>query len=151
MWQGFGARETLQSYGVSPPAPGADPDDWARASRQLGAAIPLRQRRFLDDLALTAERGDYLCVHAGVRPGAPLDRQSEQDLLWIREDFLRNERRLDKVIVHGHTPAEEAFVGSHRIGLDTGAYATSVLTAIKLKGEDRTLIQARPGDLGNAP
>lgn len=146
MWQGFGARETLLSYGVSPPAAGSEPEDWARASRELNAAIPQTHRRFLESLDLVAERGDYLCAHAGVRPGSPLNQQTEQDLLWIRDDFLRNERRLAKVIVHGHTPAEAAYVGPHRIGLDTGAYATSLLTAIKLKGAERTLIQARPGD-----
>lgn len=145
-WSEFGARETLLSYGVTPPVRGSELEDWERASRQMNAALPPSHRRFLEGLELTAERGDYLCAHAGVRPSAPLDRQTEQDLLWIRDDFLRSERRLDKVIVHGHTPAEEAFVGNHRIGLDTGAYATSVLTAIKLKGAERTLIQARPGD-----
>jgi serine/threonine protein phosphatase 1 len=146
MWQGFGARETLLSYGITPPGAASEPDDWARASRELNAAIPDAHKRFLESLELVANRGDYLCVHAGVRPGSPLDQQTEQDLLWIRDDFLRNERRLEKVIVHGHTPAEEAYVGAHRIGLDTGAYATSVLTAIKLKGDTRTLIQVRPGD-----
>jgi serine/threonine protein phosphatase 1 len=146
MWQGFGARDTLLSYGVRPPSSGSGLEDWARASRELSLALPEAHRRFLESLELVAERGDYLCAHAGVRPGSPLDQQTEQDLLWIRDDFLRNERRLQKVIVHGHTPAEEAYVGAHRIGLDTGAYATSVLTAIKLKGDTRTLIQARPGD-----
>lgn len=146
MWQGFGARETLLSYGVNPPGAGSEPDDWARASRQLNAAVPPDHKRFLDELKLFADRGDYLCAHAGVRPGSPLNQQTEQDLLWIRDEFLRNERRLEKVIVHGHTPAEEAYVGAHRIGLDTGAYATNLLTAIKLKGEERVLIQARPGD-----
>jgi serine/threonine protein phosphatase 1 len=73
----------------------------------------------------------------------PLERQTEQDLLWIRDDFLRSARRLDKVIVHGHTPAEEAYLGEHRIGLDTGAYATNVLTAARLKGSTRQLIQVR--------
>jgi serine/threonine protein phosphatase 1 len=134
------------SYGVTPPQRTADPEDWARASRDLNAVIPPSHKRFLEDLKLMVERGDYLCAHAGVRPGAPLDQQTEQDLLWIRDDFLRNERRLDKVIVHGHTPTEEAYVGPHRIGLDTGAYATSVLTAIKLRGDTRTLIQVRPGE-----
>jgi serine/threonine protein phosphatase 1 len=145
-WQEFGARETLLSYGVAPPPRGSEPETWAQASQALNAAMPIAHRRFLETLPVSVVRGDYLCVHAGVRPGAPLDRQVEEDLLWIRDEFLRNERRLEKVIVHGHTPAEAAYVGSHRIGLDTGAYATSLLTAIKLKAAERTLIQARPGD-----
>jgi serine/threonine protein phosphatase 1 len=145
-WSEFGARETLTSYGVTPPDRQAGEADWKRASRELAAAMPIAHRTFLERLELWAERGDYLCVHAGVRPGAPLTDQSEQDLLWIREDFLRSERRLAKVIVHGHTPAEEAYLGDHRIGLDTGAYATGVLTAVKLQGADRTLIQVRGAD-----
>ena len=146
MWSEFGARETLQSYGVTPPGRGSDPEDWARASRELNAAMPAEHRQLLDSLELVAERGDYLCAHAGVRPGVPLDQQTEQDLLWIRDDFLRSDKRLAKVIVHGHSAAEEAYVGPHRIGVDTGAYATGVLTAIKLKGAERTLIQVKLGD-----
>jgi serine/threonine protein phosphatase 1 len=143
MWSPFGARETLTSYGVTPPDWQAGEEDWKRASDDLRRAMPIEHREFLAGLALTAERGDYLCVHAGVRPGAPLANQVEQDLLWIRDDFLRSERRLEKVIVHGHTPAEEAYLGEHRIGLDTGAYATSVLTAVRLQGTERTLLQVR--------
>jgi serine/threonine protein phosphatase 1 len=143
MWSEFGARETLTSYGVNPPDWQSGEDDWVRACRELNLAMPIDHRAFLEQLELTAERGDYLCVHAGVRPSVPLAHQVEQDLLWIRDDFLRSQLRLDKVIVHGHTPSEEAFVGDHRIGLDTGAYATSVLTAVKLQGDQRTLIQVR--------
>ena len=145
-WSQFGARETLTSYGVAPPGQFSAPEDWARASRELNRALPADHRALLQSLQLTAERGDYLCVHAGVRPGAPLEAQTEQDLLWIREDFLRSEKRLSKVIVHGHTPTEEAYLGPHRIGLDTGAYATGLLTAVKLKGAERTLLQVRAGD-----
>lgn len=143
LWSEFGARETLAAYGVVPPAPGSAEDDWARASREMNHALPPAHRALLRSLPLTAERGDYLCVHAGVRPGLPLEAQTEQDLLWIRDDFLRHGRRLAKVIVHGHTPAEEAYVGAHRIGLDTGAYATGRLTAVKLMGAERTLIQVK--------
>ena len=146
MWSEFGARQTLTSYGVKPPDWQAGEEDWDRACRELSLAMPAAHKAFLYQLALTAERGDYLCAHAGVRPNVPLAHQVEQDLLWIRDDFLRSERRLDKVIVHGHTPTDEAYVGEHRIGLDTGAYATSLLTAIRLRGEERTLIQVRGAD-----
>ena len=146
MWSQFGARETLSSYGVDPPEWNAGEEDWARASRELGLLMPPAHKEFLQGLAMVVERGDYLCVHAGVRPGIPLHQQTEQDLLWIRDDFLRSGRRLDKVIVHGHTPTEEAYLGDHRIGLDTGAYATSVLTAARLKGSTRKLIQVRGAD-----
>ncbi len=146
MWADYGARETLISYGVNPPARMSDAEDWTRACTEMNAAVPAEHRSFLDRLQLIADRGDYLCTHAGVRPGVPMDEQVEEDLLWIRDDFLKNEKRLEKVIVHGHTPAADAFVGDHRIGLDTGAYATSVLTAVKLQGVERTVIQARGKD-----
>ena len=146
MWSEFGARETLLSYGVTPPLRTAAPDVLVQARDRLYAAMPDEHRHFLAGLELMAERGDYLCAHAGVRPGMPLDEQTEEDLLWIRDDFLKSEKRLAKVIVHGHTPEEEAFIGHHRIGVDTGAYATGVLTAIKLKGSEQTLIQARVGE-----
>jgi len=146
MWANFGARETLTSYGVNPPDWNSDEEDWAKASRALNALMPATHKAFLKGLEIVAERGDYLCAHAGVRPGVPLEHQTEQDLLWIRDDFLRSEKRLEKVIVHGHTPADAAYLGEHRIGLDTGAYATSVLTAVKLQGSDRVLIQVRGKD-----
>jgi serine/threonine protein phosphatase 1 len=146
MWAQFGARETLSSYGVDPPDWNGGEAEWARASRELGLLMPASHKEFLQGLPLAVERGDYMFAHAGVRPGIPLHQQTEQDLLWIRDDFLRSERRLDKVIVHGHTPAEDPYLGEHRIGLDTGAYATNVLTAIRLKGPTRMLIQVRGAD-----
>jgi serine/threonine protein phosphatase 1 len=146
VWADYGARETLLSYGVNPPIKVSDAEEWTRAHAEINAAVPPEHRAFLEGLELVALRGDYLCTHAGVRPDIPIEDQVEQDLLWIREDFLRNTRRLEKVIVHGHTPAAEAFLGEHRIGLDTGAYATSVLTAVKLRGAEQTLIQARGKD-----
>jgi serine/threonine protein phosphatase 1 len=142
-WAAFGAPETLTSYGVRPPASASGEDDWARASRELNARMPQAHKHFLSGLPVTAQRGDYLFVHAGVRPQVPLDAQTEDDLLWIRNEFLLSKKRLEKVIVHGHTPAEEAYIGDNRIGVDTGAYATNVLTAAKLSGAERTLIQVR--------
>jgi serine/threonine protein phosphatase 1 len=150
-WVEFGATETLASYGVVPPEPGSDDvEDWARASRELNAAMPQAHKDFLANRPLTAERGGYLFVHAGVRPDTPLDAQTEHDLLWIRDEFLSSQRKLEKVIVHGHTPAVEPFFSEHRIGLDTGAYATDVLSAAKLWGAQRALIQVRGEDLENA-
>ena len=145
MWSEYGARETLLSYGVAPPRLTSDSDDWARARNDLLAAVPPEHMTLLETLDLCAARGDYFFAHAGVRPGIPLELQTEEDLLWIREDFLRHERPFEKVVVHGHTPGE-VYVGQHRIGIDTGAYATGLLTAIKLKGDERTLIQMRAGE-----
>jgi serine/threonine protein phosphatase 1 len=140
IWSQYGARETVLSYGVTPPRMTSDSDAWEEVRERLRDAVPPDHWDFFSRLELSAERGDYLCVHAGVRPNVPLDRQTEQDLLWIRDDFLAREHVFEKVIVHGHTPGQP-FSGPHRIALDTGAYVTGILTAIKLKGEDRLLIQ----------
>ena len=74
-------------------------------------------------------------VHAGVRPGVPLFQQREEDLLWIRDDFLLYEGKFSKVIVHGHTPVMAPDVRSNRVNLDTGAYATGHLTCLVLEGD----------------
>lgn len=89
------------------------------------------------------EYGDYLFVHAGIRPGVALDRQKTSDLRWIREDFLGNEGEHGRMVVHGHTISEDIQNRANRIGIDTGAYATGTLTAIGLSGEDRWFLQSR--------
>ena len=142
-WAGFGGLETLRSYGAQAPQPRARHGEWKEAQRALAAALPHSHQVFLARLELMAIYGDYAFVHAGVRAGAPLDAQSERDLLWIREEFLQTTERFEKVIVHGHTPDVEPFLGAHRIGVDTGAYATGVLTAVRLMDSGRRIIQAR--------
>ncbi|MGH6958721.1 MAG: metallophosphoesterase family protein [Caulobacteraceae bacterium] len=144
-WADFGGLETLASYGVAPPRPRAGAAAWAKASEDLGEALPPAHLAFFSRLELTVSFGDYLFVHAGVRPGVPLARQSEHDLLWIRDEFLRASAPSEKTVVHGHTPELEPFLGAHRIGIDTGAYATGVLTAVKLRDAERSVLQARAG------
>lgn len=129
-WAQFGGLETLMSYGVRPPALKGDVEAWAAASRDLEQKLPSAHKTFLSGLELMAERGDYLFVHAGVDPEKQIADQTEQDLLWIRDEFLSNPRRLDRVIVHGHTPEPTPFRDNRRIGVDTGAYQTGVLTAV---------------------
>ena len=102
--------------------------------------IPDAHLDFLRDLELYVEFGDYHFVHAGARPGVPLDKQSEEDRLWIRDDFLQSRARFEKVIVHGHTPTEAPVDKPNRIGVDTGAYLTGSLTAVVLEGTERRFI-----------
>ncbi len=142
-WCDFGGRETLISYGVAPPRARTDAEAWAATARALAAALPESHLAFLRNLELSITLGDYFFAHAGARPGVPLEEQSERDLLWIREPFLGDPRRLAKVVVHGHTPTEAVHSDDRRIGVDTGAYATDVLTALRLEGSDRSLIQTR--------
>jgi serine/threonine protein phosphatase 1 len=133
-WRYFGGIETLISYGV---VPSMNCDE--RARRELAtafaSAMPATHRLFLTSLKGSFACGDYFFVHAGVRPGVPLSQQSEQDLLLIREEFLLHEEGFGKIIVHGHTPVIEPDVRPNRINIDTGAYATGVLTGLVLDGE----------------
>lgn len=139
-WLAVGGAETLSSYGARLPAPG---DDLRRYARYLQSALPQRQMRWLRDLPLFAESGDYFFCHAGVRPGIALARQTRSDLLWIRDDFIDDERDHGAVIVHGHTITREVTFRANRIGLDTGAYRSGVLSALYLEDDRREVVSAQ--------
>lgn len=142
-WAEHGGSATLASYGVRPPATRTDPVAWTDAAQAFAATLPAAHLAFYRGLDLMTEVGDYAFVHAGVRPGIALAHQEERDLLWIRGEFLQASGPFGKVIVHGHTPMEEPQVTPHRLGLDTGAYATGVLTAVRLDEASQRFIQAR--------
>ncbi|HEY4032091.1 MAG TPA: metallophosphoesterase family protein [Caulobacteraceae bacterium] len=144
-WLRFGGVETLKSYGVVAPSP-EDPSSCFRARDLLLQRMPSSHLRFLERLELMLVVGDYAFVHAGVQPGVDLRGQREEDLLWIRQEFLTDEGPFEKIIVHGHSWTDDKpQVLPHRIGIDTGAYATGVLTAVRLDGADVGLLQARAG------
>ena len=142
-WRRFGGLETLASYQVdrhllfgANVAPAAIRDAFAEA-------LPQRHKDFLASLPRSYECGDYYFVHAGVRPGIPLERQVEADQLWIREDFLDSGKTTGgRVVVHGHTPRPAPEKLDFRIGIDTGAYLTGRLTAVKLIGPQVTFLQS---------
>jgi len=142
VWSNYGGKAAMRSYGVEPPADDNDFEGWQKAHDLLKAAIPESHMRFLWGLEDSIELGDYLFVHAGVHPDRALDAQSTRDLRWIREPFLSDTRRLGKIIVHGHTPKPEPHIDERRIGVDTWAYSTGVLTAVELVGGQRGFIQA---------
>jgi serine/threonine protein phosphatase 1 len=142
-WLVHGAAPTLSSYGVS--LPGLRPDrlELEKIRNDLIMALGQEHLLFYKELKLYFAQDDYAFVHAGIRWGAPVDRQAEEDLLWIRQGFLDSEAREAHVVVHGHTPSETVYIGPNRIGVDTGAYATGVLSAIRLYGDEQTVIQCR--------
>jgi len=129
-----GGEATLASYGV--PARFGPRRGYAALARALGEAMPAHHRAFFDGLALTARFGDYLFVHAGIRPGVPLDKQHPEDLVWIREEFLWDDRDHGFVVIHGHTPSDTDKVRPNRINIDTGAVYGGTLTCLRLEGTD---------------
>ena len=143
-WLDFGGLETLDSYGLSL---GFQPrkQDLGELARQLEAVLPDAHRAFFESGLLHWRGGDYLFVHAGIRPGVALDAQHEEDLMWIREEFTGSHRDHGAVVVHGHTISPEPEFRFNRIGLDTGAFHTGVLSCLVLEGADQRLLQTSPG------
>jgi len=143
-WGEFGGIETLVSYGVRPPRSRTSIEEWTRACADLRKALPADHHDFLSGLDLSVRIGDYVFVHAGVRPGVALEQQTEQDLLWIREEFLQDRRQLGAVIVHGHTPAQRPYKDSRRVGIDTGAYLSGRLTAARFERDRVEFLMTGP-------
>jgi len=133
-WLRKGGAETLFSYGVRVPAE-HDGQALAGAAAALRAAMPATHLAFFRNLQLHVRFGDYVFVHAGLKPGVALEDQAERDLLGIREPFLSSRERWPFVVVHGHTPVERLYRDGRRIAVDTGAYVTGRLTAVCLDGE----------------
>jgi serine/threonine protein phosphatase 1 len=139
-WLKSGGDQTLRSYGVDPEELGDNP---IVAASIISQAIPDETVQWLSQLPLSARSGDYMFCHAGVRPGVALAAQKADDLLWIRREFLSDERDHGAMIVHGHSIETEVQLRSNRIGIDTGAYRSGVLTALYVEGNKRELIAVR--------
>jgi serine/threonine protein phosphatase 1 len=140
-WLMNGGDATMSSYGVDVERLarlGAPPEVWRN---DFANTLPDAHLRFFRQLKLSVSFGDYLFVHAGVRPGVPLGAQSEADLVWIRAPFLDHGEPFGKIVVHGHTPGRTPVTRSNRIGIDTGAVFTGRLTALKLQDGSRDFLQ----------
>lgn len=130
-WRRLGGLETLHSYGV-PVGELMVGKNFAQAAERLQAALPARHMQFLQSLKTSHVHGKYFLCHAGVRPGVSLERQNDDDLLWIRDEFLTSGMDFGKIVVHGHTPMAVPQVLPNRINIDTGAFATGQLTCVAL-------------------
>jgi serine/threonine protein phosphatase 1 len=140
-WRWFGGAECLRSYGVE-----ADRFvglDEKAALALVRDAIPPEHVEFLKSFVDSCRFGDYLFVHAGIRPGIEVDQQRQTDLRWIREPFLFDETDHGFVVVHGHTIRDEIEERPNRIGIDTGAYRTGILTALAIEGDERWQLDTR--------
>jgi serine/threonine protein phosphatase 1 len=134
-WRMFGGLQTLQSYGLRPSL-NADSTEQVELAMALDASLPNHHRAFLGSLSPSFICGDFFFVHAGVKPGIQLEQQQEEDLLWIRDDFLLCEEDFGKMIVHGHTPVRDPDIRHNRINIDTGAYTTGRLTCLIIEGDE---------------
>ncbi|MEO7602156.1 MAG: metallophosphoesterase family protein [Sphingomicrobium sp.] len=153
-WRWFGGKECMESYGADAAEFGRlDERDALQQARDL---VPKTHVDFLMSFADTCRFGDYLIVHAGIRPGIEFERQSQEDLRWIRGPFLEHQGDHGFVVVHGHTIVPEVVETENRIAIDTGAYRTGRLTALVIDGPERRYLTAvapepvaeRPGQAG---
>jgi serine/threonine protein phosphatase 1 len=134
-WLTYGGYDCAESYGLSkgwtlnasPPA----------IVERLAMQVPASHKAFLQNMADSFRVGDYLFVHAGIRPGVPVDQQTGRDLRWIRDGFLEDQTDHGLMIVHGHTIVKSPEQHRNRIAVDTGAYKSGVLTALGLEGSER--------------
>lgn len=141
-WLAFGGDATLHSFGIEPPSEEAFGAPFAR---RLYDHIGPDLLDWIEQRPTFQQSGDFFFCHAGVRPRVPLARQGRDDLLWIREPFLSNRTYHGAVVVHGHTIVPTPQILRNRIGIDTGAYRTGVLTALCVDGQEAAIIATERG------
>ena len=134
-WAAYGGRETMVSYGVKPPRSMTLNREWEAAHNDFLKRFPNAHQLFFRGLPTRVKIGGYGFVHAGMRPGRSFEDQNDYDLMWIRDEFLRGDAAFDVKVVHGHTPTDAPYNDDRRINVDTGAYFTGRLTAVKLTGQ----------------
>lgn len=133
-WLALGGRVTLLSYGVKVPSLISDSVRAGEVRSAFMEAFPKIHHNFLSELQLYFQAGDYLFVHAGIRPGIALEKQNPTDFAWIREPFLSSRKASEWRVVHGHNITEKPEILPSRIGVDTGAFATGRLSCVMLEG-----------------
>jgi len=140
LWLKNGGDATMFSYGVGFPKLPDRAERFRQMRDDLIATLPDSHLAFLQNLTLTHVEGDYVFVHAGIKPGCPIDDQVADDLLWIRGEFLESRADHGKCVVHGHTITDEVETRPNRIGIDTGAYFSGRLTCLVLDGDSRSVL-----------
>ncbi len=141
MWIFNGGDATLLSYGCGTQGEATAEGRLMGMQRSLREKLPDRHLAFLRDLRLYHIEGGYAFVHAGIVPKRPMEEQVSRDLLWIRQEFLQSKLDHGYCVVHGHTIFGEPDFQPNRIGIDTGAYRSGVLTCLVLDGEEQRLLR----------
>lgn len=144
-WASYGGRETLVSYGVRPPRSLSRNEEWNDAHDQFLKAISNRHQTFFRTMPTSVQIGGFGFAHAGLKPGKKFAEQDDNDLMWIRDEFLKANGAFDVMVVHGHTPVEVPHYDHRRINVDTGAYFTGRLTAVRLTSESVSFIATGTG------
>ena len=139
-WLNWGGAATLRSYGVHVGVFKSRQELTAIRDR-LADELPRAHLEFLETCLPFWSAGSYYFVHAGIRPGVALEKQAFEDQLWIRDEFTSSSKNHGAIIVHGHTISEQVELLPNRIGIDTGAYQTGLLTALVLEGSQQRLLQ----------
>jgi serine/threonine protein phosphatase 1 len=129
-WRQLGALQTLASYYIQP----REGDTSAELRHRLLSLLPRTHELFLQCLQVSYCCGDFLFVHAGIRPGVSIEQQDANDLIWIRREFLESDSHHGKFIVHGHSPVPHPDIRHNRINIDTGAWKTGTLTCAAIEG-----------------
>lgn len=142
LWFDYGGLDTLRHYGVTIPDPQARDDvSMVRLRDSFASALPQAHLDFFEALQVSHNSGNYYFVHAGVRPGVKLAEQNDHDRMWIRQPFLDSDLEHGAVIVHGHCISAQPVVRHNRIGIDTGAYRSDILTCLMLDGATQDFLQ----------
>jgi serine/threonine protein phosphatase 1 len=131
-WRHVGGIETLLSYGIRLSF-NPDAAEQIMLAQRFAEVLPPAHRQFLGSLKPSFSCGDFFFVHAGVRPGVPLSQQADEDLFWIRDEFLDSKEKFEKIIVHGHNPVTDMEFHSNRINIDTGAFVTGRLSCLRIE------------------
>lgn len=138
LFAGNGGAETARSYGIE--LDFSDKESFATSSRLFANAIPAMHARFLAERPYSAAFGDYFFCHAGVMPGWPLERQTPETLMWIRDEFLIWDGLFDKIVVHGHTPRPDVEMHANRINIDSGVFVHGRLSAVVLEENEKSVM-----------
>ncbi len=147
-WLRIGGDATVHSYGVRIPKDMAPETRLPYLQESLRHSVPQRHLDFLSRLEMMREIGDYLFVHAGINPYESLKRQTPEDMLWIRDEFLESEANYGVVVVHGHSVTDAPDIRDNRIGIDTGAYVSNNLTCLVLEGSTKRFLSTKEPSAG---
>lgn len=147
LWFQYGGLETLKSIGLKERLVSEDSFDFGE---RLKEALPENVLTMLKKAPISLRSGDYLFVHAGVRPGVPLIKQTDFDLMCIRQDFTSSKDWHGSMIVHGHSIVKNVEIHDNRIAVDTGAYKTGLLSCMVLEGVKRDIITVKDSGFADA-